>query len=183
MNRFAFVFIAFSLPLSLTSCEDGLPDAEERQAAREALPQFLEGVARSRRSETSVVAMRWDVDNVVLTDDKWSWEQVQVVAESGTDGAGAETLRYRISLNPAALSPEVPATLTMQSWGLQLQCADVACISREGERISMKDGKRTQEAITARNIARTEWLFSEYKDRDRAIDLVKTALGHRLRGS
>lgn len=181
MIRFIHIAAVCGVPLSLMSCTDGLPDAARQQAAREEIPPLLQGVSRSRRSETSVIALRWDIDDVVLTPDTWSWEQVQVVAESGADGAGAETLRYRMSLDPAALAADVPATLTMQSWGLQLQCAEIACITREGERITVTDGVRVEEAIASRRIARTEWLFAEYEDRDRVIDLVKTARGVRVR--
>lgn len=173
--------LAIAMGFLTTSCDEGLPNEAQRAAARQALPDLLTGVSRSRRSEDSVVAMRWDIDNIVIEEDEWSWEEVQVIAENGADGAGAETLRYRLSLDPEALGPDVPATLTMQSWGLQLQCAEVACITREGVRINVRDGERSEEPIPARTIARTEWLFDKYEDRDQAVDLAKTALGYRVR--
>ena len=166
----------------MTACGAPLPTAEQQQTARAVLPDLLTtGVARSRRSEDSVTALRWDVEEVDLSDERWSWREIEVVAESSAGEVEAVTDVWRIALDPRALSADVPATISRQSWGLTLICADGPCIRRAGIRTIVADGQRTEEPLPPETVSRHEWLFDEYEDRDRATMLVKTALGFRPR--
>ncbi|MBV7256648.1 hypothetical protein KCG44_07600 [Pacificimonas sp. WHA3] len=165
--------------LLLTAC-GGItpPSAQQREAARAALPPLIEGVAQSQRTKGRVIALRWDIDDLVLTPERWSWREVEVIAESTERGAEAVTTEWTVSLNPADLGDQVPASLSRQAWGLQMVCAEGGCITRSGTRTTILDGERTIEVLPEERVRRAEWLFEDYEVRDDAILLVKTALGY-----
>lgn len=167
---------------ALSACLDqGLPNAAEQAAALEALPLAVSGVARTRRDGDKVIVLRWNIEDVEIDEDRWSWREVEVLAENDPDGARAVTTTRTMSLDPALLAAAVPATRSREAWGLELQCAEAACIDSEGTRTVVDGDGRTSEPLPAAKLRRAEWLFDRFEDRDEAILNVKRALGVRAR--
>ncbi len=163
---------------ALASCGNySLPSPEQQQQARAAIAPLLTGVAQSRRDGDAVIAIRWDVQDVSLQGDEWSWTEIEVIARSDAEGAEAVTTRWSISLDPAALGSNVPASISRQAWGMTLICEETDCVRRRGVRTTVLDGERTEETLGPEQTDRAEWLFEEFETRDRVTELVKEALG------
>ncbi|MEE4351078.1 MAG: hypothetical protein V2J26_12695 [Pacificimonas sp.] len=154
-----------------------LPTEAEQATAIAALPGQFAPVSRSDRVEGQALTFRWALSEPNFSPEEWSWQEVEVTVEAGAAMTEAVTIRRSVSIDPAALSSDVPASFSRGAWGLVLRCAELGCVTVE-EHIEIREGDTVVEAREQTRRPRgAEWLFDTYELRDETTVLVRRALG------
>lgn len=164
--------------LVIAACGDVSSTTPAEQAeARAAIPPLITPVTGSHRDGDHALSLRWLAADFELGPETWTWNEVEVVAESGPSTSEAVTFRRRVSLDPRALAKEVRAAFVQDSWALTLVCEDQPCITVETEQTVLMNGDRTSESFPPERVRTHDILFSDYPERDKAIALIRRAIG------
>ena len=153
------------------------PTQDERAEARQQLLDVFETVDRSERQDDTVTALRWRIESPSFEQNRWQWREAEVVVAQSPAGSDAVTIQRSLSVDPSTLALDVPAAYAQDAWALELQCADAPCIRRREVATSITDGEKRETETTERLVSDHVLLFDTYPARDRAIALIRRALG------
>ncbi|MBZ6378436.1 MULTISPECIES: hypothetical protein [Pacificimonas] len=167
-----------AFPLLIAACGNySLPTEAEQAEAREELPASFEAVARADRADGRAVSLRWQVEDADFGADLWSWTEIEIVAETTVEATKAVRSIRSVSLDPDDLRKQVPAAYLQDAWALKLLCEQPGCIRIKERREALNGGEVTDHAEDTRRVNEHALLFHGYEARDRAIVLVRQAIG------